>query len=178
MATANGLATKPFVPVGIAMGALATSLGLVQYALAQKAKPYAKGGVLEGKSHAEGGIPIPGTGIEVEGKEYVVRKKSTTPNIDLLDYINKSERKLSLDDFIKFYGGKVKKNVTSISPGRRYADGGALPIINDSYSFDDRLLSAFERYAERPSVVSVVDINNRQAAVRKVQVLSGLNADD
>lgn len=159
----------------IPMMALAASTTAAQIAIMASNKPYAKGGVLEGKSHAEGGIPIPGTGIEVEGKEYVVRKKSTTPNIDLLDYINKSERKLSLDDFIKFYGGKVRKNVTSMSPGRKYADGGALPVINDSYSFDDRLLSAFERYAERPSVVSVVDINNRQSAVKNVRVLAGLS---
>lgn len=160
----------PAVP----MMALAAATTAAQVAIMANNKPYAKGGLLEGKSHAQGGIPIPGTGIEVEGKEYVIRKSSTAKNIDLLDYINKSERKLSLDDFIDFYGGKVKRNVKSMSPGRKYADGGSLPTISNNYTFDDRLLSAFEDYSNRPVQVSVVDINNRQEAVRNVQVLAGI----
>jgi hypothetical protein len=158
----------------IPMMALAAATTAAQVAIMSANKPYAKGGLLEGKSHAQGGIPIPGTGIEVEGKEYVIRKKSTAPNIDVLDYINRSERKLSLDDFIDFYGGKVKKSVASMSPGRKFADGGSLPTLSNNYEFDDRLISAFEAYAERPSVVSVIDINNRQAAVKNVQVLAGV----
>lgn len=158
----------------IPMMALAAATTAAQLAIMASNKPYAKGGLLEGKSHAQGGIPIPGTGIEVEGKEYVIRKKSTAPNIDILDYINRSERKLNLDDFIDFYGGKVKKNVTSISPARKFAEGGSLPTLSNNYDFNDRLISAFEAYAERPSVVSVIDINNRQAAVKNVQVLAGV----
>lgn len=158
----------------IPMMALAASTTAAQIAIMAANKPYAKGGLLEGKSHANGGIPIPGTGIEVEGKEYVIRKKSSLENIDLLDYINKSERKLNLGDFIDFYGGKVKKNIASMSPGRKYADGGALPTIRNDYNFDDRLLSAFEDYSNRPVVVSVVDINNKQDQVRRVQTLAGL----
>lgn len=179
LAIANGLATQPFMPVGIAMGALATALGAVQYALVKSQKPYAKGGQLDGPSHREGGIKVPGIGggIELEGQEYVIRKKSTAKNLDILDYINRSEKKLSLDDFIDFYGGKVKKNVKSMSPGRKFADGGTLPTLTNSYSFDDRLLSAFEDYSNRQVVVSVVDINNRQAAVKNVQVLAGVGND-
>lgn len=158
----------------IPMMALAAATTAAQLAIMASNKPYAKGGLLEGKSHAQGGIPIPGTGIEVEGKEYVIRKKSTAPNIDVLDYINRSERKLSLDDFIDFYGGKVRKSVTSMSPGRKFADGGSLPTLSNNYEFDDRLLTAFEDYSNRPVQVAVVDINDRQAQVRNVQVMAGL----
>lgn len=154
--------------------ALAASTTAAQLAIMAANKPYAKGGLLEGPSHKQGGIPVGNTGIEVEGKEYVIRKKSSLENIDLLDYINKSERKLNLGDFIDFYGGKVKKNISAMSPGRKYADGGALPIIRNDYNFDDRLLSAFEDYSNRPVVVSVVDINNKQDQVRRVQTLAGL----
>ena len=174
MAAANGYATKPFIPTGLAMGTLAIGLAAAQYAIAKSNKPYAKGGLLEGPSHREGGIPVGNTGIEVEGKEYVIRKRSTAQNIDLLDYINKSERKLDLSDFIDFYSSKVKKNIASSSPRSKFADGGAIPTLNNEYQFDDRLLSAFEDYANRPYVVSVVDINTRQAAVKNVQVLAGL----
>lgn len=160
----------PAVPMMKMAGAMAAA----QLALVLANKPYAKGGLLEGPSHREGGIPVGNTGIEVEGHEYVIRKRSTAQNIDLLDYINKSERKLDLSDFIDFYSSKVKKSVVSSSPRAKYADGGTIPMLNNEYQFDDRLLSAFEDYSNRPVYVSVVDINSRQAAVKNVQVLAGL----
>lgn len=158
----------------IPLMALAASTTAAQLAIMAANKPYAKGGLLEGPSHKQGGIPVGNTGIEVEGKEYVIRKRSTAPNIDILDYINRSERKLDLGDFIDFYSRKVRKNISASSPRSKFADGGALPTLSNDYSFDDRLLSAFEDYSKRPVVVSVVDINNRQNAVKNVQVLAGL----
>lgn len=159
----------------IPMMALAGATTAAQIAIMASNKPYAKGGLLEGKSHAQGGIPIPGTGIEVEGKEYVIRKKSTAQNIDILDYINKSERKLDLSDFIDFYAGKAKKNITSMSPRTKFADGGALPMLNNNYTFDDRLLTAFEDYSNRPVVVAVTEILNKADNIKAVQTLAGLN---
>ena len=159
----------------IPMMALAAATTAVQLGIMAANKPYAKGGVLEGPSHKQGGIPVGNTGIEVEGKEYVIRKKSTTPNVELLDMINRSERKLNLDDFIDFYtSGKIKKNISSMSPRTRFAEGGTIPTITNDYAFDDRLLTAFEDYSNRPVYVSVVDINNRQDAVKNVQVLAGI----
>ena len=175
MAAVNAYATKPFIPVGLAMGTMAIALTAAQYGIAKANKPYAKGGLLEGPSHAQGGIPVGNTGIEVEGKEYVIRKKSTSPNIDILDYINKSERKLNLDDFIQFYSsGNIKKTISSMSPKSKFADGGVVPTLNTNIDINDRLLTAFDAYSNRPVVVSVQDINTRQKAVRNVQVLAGL----
>jgi hypothetical protein len=177
MAISMAAANKWPVPA-IPLMAMAAAVGAAQIA-AIKAVKYAKGGLLEGKSHAEGGIPVGNSGIEVEGHEYVIRKKSTTPNIDLLDYINKSERKLDLDDFIEFYSsGKLKKNIVQMSPSRKFAEGGTIPTLNNDYSFNDRLLDAFEDYSNRPVVVSVRDINARQAAVRDVEVLAGLHTNE
>ena len=174
MAVTYALVNKWPVPA-IPMAALAASTAAAQIGIMAANKPYAKGGLLEGKSHAEGGIPVGNTGIEVEGKEYIIRKKSTAPNIEILDYINKSERKLDLDDFIDFYSsGKVKKNISQISPKSRFADGGTIPTLSTDYSFDDRLLNAFEDYSNRPVYVSVQDINSRQKAVKNVQVLAGI----
>lgn len=174
MAVTYALVNKWPVPA-IPMAALAASTAAAQIGIMAANKPYAQGGLLEGKSHAEGGIPVGNTGIEVEGKEYIIRKKSTAPNIEILDYINKSERKLNLDDFIEFYSsGKVKKNISQISPKSRFADGGTIPTLSTDYSFDDRLLNAFEDYSNRPVYVSVQDINSRQKAVKNVQVLAGI----
>lgn len=176
MAVTYAAANKWPIPA-IPLMALAASTTAAQIALMSANKPYAKGGLLEGPSHREGGIPVGNTGIEVEGKEYVIRKRSTAQNIDLLDYINKSERKLDLSDFIDFYSSKVKKSISSSSPRSKFADGGAIPTLNNEYQFDDRLLSAFEDYSNRPIYVAVTDINSRQAAVRNVEVLAGLHND-
>lgn len=160
----------PAVP----MMALAASTTAAQIAIMASNKPYAKGGLLEGPSHKQGGIPIPGTGIEVEGKEYVVRKKSTGPNIDLLDYINKSERRLSLSDFIDFYSSdKPKKSIRSVRS--KFEDGGYMPTLPNALDIRDQLQNVIVNQDNRPIYVSVVDINNKQNDVRRVQALAGLD---
>ena len=55
------------------------------------------GGLLNGPSHAQGGIKVGNTGVEVEGGEYVVNKRATMENYDLLETINSygSEYKMS-----------------------------------------------------------------------------------
>lgn len=174
MAAANGYATQPFLPVGLIMGSLAITLGAAQYAIAASAKPYKTGGILEGKSHKEGGIKVLGGRAEVEGGEFITNKITTQNNAELLYYVNSKKKRLDLDDMIDFYtSGKAKKVI--MHPSRHFAEGGTLPLLNNNYDFDDRLITAFEKYAQRPSYVSVVDINSRQAAVKNVQVLAGLS---
>lgn len=50
-----------------------------------------KGGKLFGKSHNQGGMPILGSNIVVEGGEYVVNKEATQNNLPLLNKINNGE---------------------------------------------------------------------------------------
>ena len=177
LAAINAYATKPFVPVGLAMGSLALGITAAQYAIAKAHPPkFANGGLLEGKSHAQGGIKA--GGVELEGHEYVINKHTTMDNLDLLEYINSKKKRIDISDLVDFYGGTVKTTIKKMSPSRKYADGGVLPTLNNDYSIDDRLLNAFEDYSNRPVVVSVRDINARQAAVKNVQVLSGLIPDD
>ena len=174
LAAINAYATKPFIPVGLAMGSLALGITAAQYAIAKAHPPkFANGGLLEGKSHAQGGIKA--GGVELEGHEYVINKHTTMDNLDLLEYINSKKKRIDISDLVDFYGGTVKTTIKKMSPSRKYADGGVLPTLNNDYSIDDRLLNAFEDYSNRPVVVSVRDINARQAAVRDVQVLAGLD---
>lgn len=179
LSVANALATQPFMPVGIAMGALATALGAVQYALVKSQKPYGKGGQLEGgvavgKRHSEGGIPVLGGRASIEGGEFITNRETTMRNVDVLGYINSKKKKLTLDDFIDFYGGKVKKNITTISPKAKFADGGTIPTLSYNYDLDNRLISAIEDYANRPYYVSVVEVLNKADSVRAVQTLAGM----
>jgi hypothetical protein len=141
----NAFATKPFMPVGLAMGALATGLVGAQLAAISAVK-YEKGGLLDGPSHRNGGMPILGSNIEVEGGEYIVNKKASKQYYSLLEAINN--------------GGKSV---------RKFADGGTLPSpINNKVGNNTNLSVSL------PNVqVSVVDINNAMANVENVKVLAG-----
>lgn len=55
---------------------------------------YDNGGILYGKSHADGGMPILGSNIVVEGGEFVINKKATKLNLPLLEKINSGEFKM------------------------------------------------------------------------------------
>lgn len=161
----------PAVP----MMALAASVGAAQVAAVMAAKPkrYASGGLLEGPDHKHGGIPVGNTGLEVEGKEYVIRKESSIPNLDLLSYINRKKRKLSLDDFIDFYSkNSIKGSIERVRP--KYANGGQLPTLRNDIDINNRLITAIDDFANKPTYVEVVDIINKADNVRQVRALSGL----
>ena len=167
---ANALATAPFIPVGIAMGALATGLVAVQIAKINSTQ-YADGGLLNGKSHSQGGIPVGNTGIEVEGNEYVVNKKSTQANLPLIDYINSNRRKLTREDLVNFFDNG-KNGLINKSVKNRYADGGQLPEVGE---IDVKSLINYEPEQDtRPIQVQVVDIINASENVRQVQTMAGL----
>lgn len=178
MAISMAAVNKWPVPA-IPMMAMAAAVGAAQIAAVQSQNipSYGSGGLLEGKSHKEGGIKasVGRTPIELEGQEYVIRKKSTVTNLPVLDFINRSERKLNINDFIDFYSsGKVKKNIVSASPRTKFADGGIIPTLRTDIDINDRLIQTMEDYANRPLYVAVTEIENAQANVRNVRVLSGL----
>ena len=172
LATINAYATKPFVPVGLAMGSLSLGIVAAQYAIAKANPPkFAKGGLLEGPSHAQGGIRA--GGVELEGNEYVVNKHTTMQNIDLLEYINSNRKKLNISDLIEFYqGDKPRKAIQGVRT--RFADGGSLPTLRTDIDVSGGLEDAFKEYAKTPSVVQVVDIVDKTKQYNNVKVLAGL----
>lgn len=174
LATANGLATQPFVPVGIAMGALATSLAAVQYALAKKQKPYAVGGKLDGgvavgNSHKDGGIPVLGGHASIEGGEFITNKITTTKNVELLEYINSNKKRIDLSDMIEFFNDKPRATIKSIRS--KFENGGTLPNIDLTRGGENTIYIK----DETPVVVQVVDIMNKADEVRAVRTIAGAN---
>lgn len=164
----------------IPMMSLAAAAGAAQYAAVKSQyipKPsYGSGGVIQGKSHKEGGVPVLGGRAEVEGGEYITNKVTTAKNVDLLEYINSKKKRINLDDLIEFYGvsSPVKKNIQTVRT--KFADGGIIPTLRNDINLSDRLLTAFEDYSNRPTVVSVVDIIDRTQQVNDVRVMAGLSA--
>lgn len=179
MAAVNAYATKPFVPVGLAMGSLAIALTAAQYAIAKSAKPFKSGGqldggVADGPRHSQGGIKVLGGRAEIEGGEFITNRTSTAKNIDLLEYVNSQKRKVDINDLIDFYSSGKPKRVVQQVRGR-FAEGGNLPTLRTDIEINDRLVSAFEDYAKTPNVVQVVDIIDRTKKVNNVKVLAGLS---
>ena len=175
MAVTNALATQPFLPVGLLMGGLATALVAVQTALAlsQKPKRYESGGLIEGKSHKQGGVKVLGGRAEVEGGEYIVNKHTTTQNLDILEYINSKKRKIDLSDMIEFYSSGAKASFKGLKP--KYADGGYVPTLSNDIDISEQLRDIVAVTDNRPIYVSVLDINRQQENVRNVKVMAGLS---
>ena len=171
----NALATQPFW-VGLAMATMTAAMTAVQIATIESQK-YAQGGVIEGKSHAQGGVKVLGGRAEVEGGEYITNKTTTAKNVDLLEYINSKRRKVNLDDMLEFYssGKSIKKNINLSRT--KFANGGQIPQLRNDIDINDRLLTAFEDYSNRPQYVAVVDIMDRMDSVNKIQVMAGLQDD-
>ena len=101
-------------------GALATAAyGAELSAIGQSKffpKKFAEGGVVNGPSHSEGGVPftVQGRGgYEMEGGEFIVSKEATSRNYDLLKRINSSTRTKPSIGKTKFAdGGLVNTPVT------------------------------------------------------------------
>lgn len=109
-AVARALADPKGPPTSTALAIIAGALGAVQLATASAAK-FAKGGLLEGPSHNDGGVPIMVNGgrlIEAEGGEFIINKKSTANNIDLIKQINENPN-------VKFQDGGMVPSTKSLN---------------------------------------------------------------
>lgn len=165
-AVTNALAVQPWF-VGLALSAVALAMGTAYVAQIKKQK-YAKGGLLKGNSHAKGGIPVGQTGIEVEGDEYVINKNSTRKNLPLIDYINRSNKRLTKEDLLNWYDSG-KQNVTKQTK-TKFATGGVIPTLPNQSQEQTIVIED-----DRPIVAQIVDIVNSADNYRQIQVLSGLS---
>lgn len=76
-------------PLNFVLASLVGALGAVQIATIASQK-LEKGGLISGNLHSNGGVRVGNTGIEVEGGEFVVNRKATQRNYNLLKSINES----------------------------------------------------------------------------------------
>jgi len=123
LAIISALATQPFIPLGVAAGAAATTAVGFQVATIKNQK-FADGGevtsgVFRGASHASGGIELSANGVpiaEVEGNEgfYVVNKQDNPQAIAALSAIN-SQHGNAFSTPIRFAqdGGEIEKGAIS-----------------------------------------------------------------
>lgn len=183
LATANGYATQPFIPVGLAMGSLAAALGAVQVGIIASTKyekggelptKLANGGVIQGKSHQQGGVPVIGLSrpVEVEGNEFITNKKTTMMNIELLEFINSKKKRIDLADLVSFYYDKPSGNGKSTQAKQKYADGGTLPVMNTIglTNSTNRIVVDMD---DKPIYVSVTEFERVQENLHNVKTIAG-----
>ena len=80
------------IGAGIAIASAAAQISAINQRKFVSRK-FADGGVVNGPSHDQGGVPFSvqgNSGYEMEGGEYVINKRATSMHKDLLDRINKS----------------------------------------------------------------------------------------
>ena len=166
MAISQAAANKWPVPA-IPLMALATAVGAAQVA-AISSQHYANGGLLQGPTHAQGGIKVTPQ-VEVEGGEYVTNRSTTRKNLALLEYINSRRKKIDIEDMMDFFA----KTPVSARPATRsrFAEGGMLPSMELAAR---RTADIVVERDDRPIVVSVQEINDVQQRVRTVRALAGI----
>lgn len=149
-AVTNMLATVMF-PLNMVMAGVVGLAGGIQTGImVNQLTKMADGGEISGATHANGGVRVHGTDIEVEGGEFVVNRGSYAQNKALVNLINDSDAPVSVAQMLPYLG----VNFASDSPE------------------DDPLLEALSNINIRP-VVSVVDITDAQTQVTDIQDLAG-----
>lgn len=174
--TASGI-TKAYsaspLTLGMPWAAIVAAQGAIQVAaISKQMAKLEDGGLLRGQRHSQGGMPILGSNIEVEGGEYVVNRQSTGKNLGLLGYINSQRRELSPADISSFFATSGRVPEPSFS--RMFEEGGQLPVMERNVNVDNELMMEAIRNIKFEPKVSVTDINSAQSDVVKVDSWVGM----
>lgn len=154
-AVAQALASAVF-PFNLILAGIVGAAGTAQVAImTNQLTKLRQGGLIVGKSHEQGGVPI-GNGYEAEGGEFVVNKKSYAENSDLINFINASQRKITGQDLT----GVVPQNNAPII------------VMTPATPNNQDVIEAIKGIDIKP-VVSVVDILDVQNNLVTVQDLAG-----
>ena len=141
-----------------AMGAASTAIAAANYAKMED------GGLLNGASHANGGMKIQGTNIEVEGGEYVVNKRSTQQFLPLLEAINKQ--------------GRISNSITNNNFYKTFEQGGQLDyelmsnLVSNNNPYN-QLQDKLDDVNSKPIYVSVNEVNKVNQRIAKVREMAG-----
>ena len=128
-AFAKKLPLEAAILAAISAAAIATQTAINVGAISKRKfipQKYAEGGLIEGKSHAQGGVPFTVNGrggFEAEGGEFIVNKEATKRHLSELQRIN----------------SKTQKSRS------KFATGGYVEPISDSDDFNQLLLEALSK---------------------------------
>lgn len=179
----KALSYGPFL--GPVLAAVVATAGAVQVGIMTKQlAKFADGGLLNGKRHAQGGMRIEGSNIEVEGGEYVVNRESTSKNLGLVRYINSERRELKPADINSYFNRlpgfspspleRAGVRSGGASYRRMFEDGGQLPAIETTKNIDNESLIQAIRSIRIEPRVAVTDIHRVQDSMVGVDGWTGV----
>ena len=167
--------------------ALAAAFGAVQVGIIASQKPpqFAKGGILKGPRHSNGGMPVvnPVTGsveAEVEGGEAILSRRFVRNNPNLVAAALESSRNggYNIESPFNKTGNIRPMNVglitNSMGNVRRYESGGILPQANTQLQQENTqlrdVLMRLSKQLEKPfvgvvSLSTIEDANDRKTAI-------------
>jgi hypothetical protein len=150
LGVSQALSSSP-TPLAFVLAGAVGVIGAAQIALIASQK-YEDGGLLEGPLHSQGGIKGSGRfgNVEVEGGEFIVNRRSTQQYLPLLEAIN----------------GGVGSSKSS------FADGGTLPNFGSISSATQTTNDAIREIADKPTYVSVQEINDVGNRVKVIETSS------
>ncbi len=169
MAVINAYAQAGNPILGAVFAGIAAAVGVAQIAIIasqQFAKggvlPAAKGGMIEGNSHANGGVKFAVGGVphEAEGGEAIINKKSTKMYGGLLSAINQAGGGVA---FAKGGVVKAQRGISLPPPSQAFNQG----VIQDQAAMSDERVGAIiaERVNDKRVVVVEEDITETQDEV-------------
>ena len=153
------LAGKPFpanvISSGITIGLAGAAYSAELAAINQRQffpKKFAEGGIVDGPSHAQGGVPftVQGRGgYEMEGGEFVVNKRAAAVHRSLLERINNSAKTTGS------IGSFAVDNVTRIPT--KFAEGGSVSAREVERSSQEQM--AYLRAIAEATTSTAVGVN-------------------
>lgn len=172
--------------LGIAQAAIVIAFGMKQVATIAKqkdpdtkintsVKKYAKGGMIYGRSHAQGGVTFRGDNgqvFEAEGGENVyIMKKTASAEINALSALNEAHggNSFGTSGLYKFADGGMAASISEAN--RVVKQAGSMKLSNESINQLAGVVIDAVMSMPNP-VVSVQDINNGQNDVSVVQGLA------
>lgn len=143
--------------VGAIQTAMIAGIGIAQTIKAKNEMNNAlkaeKGGLLMGRSHANGGIPVGNTGVEVEGGEFIINRRATSQFAPLLSAINSysgpSAPSMNTLSMTSGSGSSVDRNLISQIVSETVRGVGAIPVVVTEHSITkaQRNVSVIENQA-------------------------------
>lgn len=128
--------------VGAIQSAMIAATGIAQTIKAKNEMNNAlkaeSGGLLMGRSHANGGIPVGNTGVEVEGGEFIINRRATSQFAPLLSAINSysgpSAPSMNTLSMSSGSGSSIDRNLISQIVSETVRGVGAIPVVVTEHS--------------------------------------------
>lgn len=123
--------------VGAIQSAMIAATGIAQTIKAKNEMNNAlkaeSGGLLKGRSHANGGIPVGNTGVEVEGGEFIINRRASSQFSGLLSAINSysgpSAPSMNTLSMTSGSGSSIDRNLISQIVSETVKGVGAIPVV-------------------------------------------------